>query len=62
YAQKQKPAPLEYYVRLAKGISDIHRKYNLSVDFNNYRCHPTGDMDRLHCSKISNAPAGGEKS
>ncbi len=48
YAQKQKPAPLEYYVRLMKGISEIHRKYNLSVDFNNYRCHPTGDMDRLH--------------
>ncbi|MBI4823052.1 MAG: radical SAM protein [Nitrospirae bacterium] len=51
YREKQKPAPLEYYVRLMKGISDIHRKYDLSVDFNNYRCHPTGDLDRLHCSR-----------
>jgi hypothetical protein len=61
YAEKQKPAPLEYYVRLMKGISDIHRKYNLSVDFNNYRCHPTGDLDRLHASEITNEPVGGEE-
>ena len=62
YAQNQKPAPLEYYVRLMKGFSDIHKKYNLSVDFNNYRCHPTGDLDRLHSASITNAPVGGAKS
>jgi hypothetical protein len=61
YAEKQKPAPLEYYVRLAQGISDIHSKYNLSVDFNNYRCHPTGDLDRLHCNEITNTPIVTEK-
>lgn len=58
YAQKQKPAPLEYYVRLMKGISDIHRKYNLSVDFNNYRCHPTGDLDRLHTAAREDVEGG----
>jgi hypothetical protein len=61
YGQDQKPAPLEYYVRLMQGISDIHRKYNLSVDFNNYRCHPTGDLDRLHTSEITNTTVGAGK-
>jgi len=62
YPQAQKPAPLEYYVRLMKGISDLHKKYNLSVDFNNYRCHPTGDLDRLHTASITNVPVVGVKS
>jgi hypothetical protein len=55
YAQKQKPAPLEYHVRLAKGIRDIQRKYNLNMDFNNYRCssgRPDVDLARLDYSRI----------
>ncbi|MBU1181348.1 MAG: radical SAM protein [Proteobacteria bacterium] len=55
YAQKQKPAPLEYHVRLARGIRDIQRKYNLSMDFNNYRCssgRPDVDLARLDYNKI----------
>lgn len=59
YQQHQNPAPLEYYVRLMKGISDLHSKYNLSVDFNNYRCHPTGDLDRLLAARVTNKPVGG---
>jgi hypothetical protein len=53
--QKQKPAPLEYHVRLAKGIRDIQRRYNLSMDFNNYRCssgRPDVDLARLDYNKI----------
>lgn len=54
YSQKQKPAPLEYHVRLAKGIRDIQRKYQLSMDFNNYRCssgRPDVDLARLDFNK-----------
>ncbi|MEK6651751.1 MAG: radical SAM protein, partial [Nitrospirota bacterium] len=50
YAQEQKPAPLEYHVRLAKGVRDIQRRYKLSMDFNNYRCssgRPDVDLARL---------------
>ncbi|KAF0143341.1 MAG: putative radical SAM domain-containing protein [Nitrospirae bacterium] len=50
YAQKQKPAPLEYHVRLAKGVRDIQKRYELSMDFNNYRCssgRPDVDLARL---------------
>lgn len=50
YAQKQKPAPLEYHLRLAKGFREIQKKYNLSMDFNNYRCssgRPDVDLARL---------------
>ena len=55
YAEKQKPAPLEYHVRLAKGIRDIQRKYKLSMDFNNYRCssgRPDVDLARLDYNKL----------
>lgn len=55
YAQKQKPAPLEYHVRLAKGVRDIQRRYKLSMDFNNYRCssgRPDVDLARLDYKKI----------
>jgi len=50
YAEKQKLPPLEYYVRLAKGVNEIRRKYKLSVDFNDYRrdgFHPDTDLARL---------------
>jgi hypothetical protein len=50
YAQKQPPAPLEYHVRLAKGIREIQKRYKLTMDFNNYRCssgRPDVDLARL---------------
>lgn len=59
YARKQKPAPLEYYVRLAKGMRDIRKKYKLAVDFNDYRrcaIHPDTDLSRLDYNEISYAP------
>ena len=50
HAQGHLPPPLEYHVRLAKGVREIQRKYNLSMDFNNYRCssgRPDVDLARL---------------
>ncbi|MBI2876241.1 MAG: radical SAM protein [Candidatus Tectomicrobia bacterium] len=55
YGQKQKPAPLEYYVRLAKGLRDIRRAYGLGVGYNDYRrCggHPDADLSRLDYHEI----------
>lgn len=40
---------LEYYVQLAKGLSDLRTKYRLNIDMDNYRkCgnHPDTDLDR----------------
>jgi hypothetical protein len=55
HAQGQQPPPLEYHVRLAKGVREIQRKYMLSMDFNNYRCssgRPDVDLARLDYSRI----------
>lgn len=46
----QRNPSLDYYVRLAKGLHELRVKYNLSVDFNDYRrCgnHPDSDLSRL---------------
>lgn len=51
FGQKQQAAPLEYYVRLARGLSEIRRKHRVGVDFNDYRrcgIHPDADLSRLH--------------
>lgn len=61
YAEKQTAAPLEYYVRLAKGIRDIRKKYKLAVDFNDYRrcaIHPDTDLARLDYNEVSYEPVG----
>ena len=45
----EKNASLEYYVRLAAGLQAIRRKYNLEIDFDDYRrCgnHPDSDLAR----------------
>jgi len=50
YREKQELPPLEYFVRLAKGVNEIRRKYKLSSDFNDYRrdgFHPDMDLARL---------------
>lgn len=42
--------PLEYYVRLARGLHEIRARYGLYVDFDDYRrCgnHPDTDLARL---------------
>jgi len=47
---KEKNASLEYYVRLAQGLQEIRKKYNLKIDFDDYRrCgnHPDSDLARL---------------
>jgi hypothetical protein len=64
YADKQKPAPLEYYVRLAKGMHEIRKKYKLAVDFNDYRrcaIHPDTDLARLDYREISYEPVSAEE-
>jgi hypothetical protein len=46
---KEKNASLEYYVRLAWGLQAIRKKYNLDIDFDDYRrCgnHPDSDLAR----------------
>ncbi|MDD5465153.1 MAG: radical SAM protein [Candidatus Omnitrophica bacterium] len=61
FAEKQTAAPLEYYVRLAKGIRDIRKKYKLAVDFNDYRrcaIHPDTDLARLDYNEVSYEPVG----
>ncbi|WP_444659552.1 radical SAM protein [Caproiciproducens sp. R2] len=48
--RKQTSPSLEYYVRLARGLDQIRRKYNLSIDMDNYRrCgnHPDTDLSRI---------------
>jgi hypothetical protein len=55
HAQGQKPAALEYYIRLAQGVRDIQKKYKLSMDFNNYRSssgRPDVDLARLDYNKM----------
>jgi hypothetical protein len=43
---KEKNASLEYYVRLAFGLQAIRRKYNLEIDFDDYRrCGNHADSD-----------------
>jgi len=51
YQEKQKLPPLEYYVRLAKEINEIKRKYKLSIDFQDYRC-PDVDLARLDYNQL----------
>jgi hypothetical protein len=49
YLASQRNASLEYYVRLAHGFQEIRRKYNLRIDFDDYRrCgnHPDSDLAR----------------
>ena len=46
----QRNASLEYYVQLAQGLHDLRVKYDLRVDFDDYRrCgnHPDSDLSRL---------------
>jgi hypothetical protein len=48
---QQEPPSLDYYVRLAKGLSDLRAKYGLTIDFDDYRrCgnHPDTDLSRLN--------------
>jgi hypothetical protein len=50
YLHDQKNASLEYYVRLAKGLHELRKKYSLGIDFDDYRrCgnHPDGDLTRI---------------
>lgn len=64
YRQKQGPAPLEYYVRLTKGMHEIRKKYRLAVDFNDYRrcaIHPDTDLARLDYSEISYEPVNAKE-
>ncbi len=47
----QRTPSLEYYVRLAAGLHNLRRKYDLNIDMDNYRkCgnHPDTDLDRVH--------------
>ncbi len=49
FRDQQNPS-LDYFVRLAKGIHEIRVKYNLPIDFDDYRrCgnHPDTDLSRL---------------
>ena len=46
----QKNPSLDYFVRLAQGLHNLRVKYNLPIDYNDYRrCgnHPDGDLSRL---------------
>ena len=50
YFRDHQNAPLEYYVRLALGLQAIRKKYQLTVDFDDYRrCgnHPDSDLARI---------------
>lgn len=47
---KQRTPSLEYYVRLARGLDGLRRKYGISVEMDNYRrCgnHPDSDLSRV---------------
>lgn len=55
FKQKQKPAPLEYYVRLASGLREIRKAHKLGMDFNDYRrcaIHPDADLSRLDYPEV----------
>jgi hypothetical protein len=54
YKQQQKPAPLEYHVKLTEGLRDIRRKHRLAVDFNDYRrcSHADTNFSRLDYANI----------
>jgi hypothetical protein len=48
--QNLKAPSLEYYVRLAKGLDELRRRYRLNVDMDDYRyCgnHPDSDLSRI---------------
>lgn len=48
--QDQLSPSLDYYVQLAVGLDALRRKYNLSIDMDNYRrCgnHPDSDLSRV---------------
>ncbi|MFZ4859064.1 MAG: radical SAM protein [Desulfuromonadaceae bacterium] len=50
YFHDQKNASLDYYVRLARGLQALRLKYDLAMDFDDYRrCgnHPDSDLLRL---------------
>ena len=50
YFRDQQNPSLEYFVQLALGLHELRVKYNLSVDFDDYRrCgnHPDTDLSRL---------------
>jgi hypothetical protein len=54
HTQGQLPPPLEYHIRLARGVREIQKKHKLSMDFNNYRCssgRPDVDLARLDFSR-----------
>jgi hypothetical protein len=49
YLANQKNASLEYYVRLSYRLQEIRKRYNLKIDFDDYRrCgnHPDSDLAR----------------
>ena len=50
YFNDQNNASLDYYVRLARGLQALRLKYDLAMDFDDYRrCgnHPDSDLLRL---------------
>ena len=50
YFKDQQNPSLEYFVRLAQGLHDLRVKYQLPIDYNDYRrCgnHPDSDLSRL---------------
>ncbi|MDR2635222.1 MAG: hypothetical protein LBC08_00150 [Campylobacteraceae bacterium] len=49
YLANEKNASLEYYIRLSYGLQEIRKRYNLKIDFDDYRrCgnHPDSDLAR----------------
>jgi hypothetical protein len=50
YFKDQQNPSLDYFVRLAQGLHDLRVKYQLPIDYNDYRrCgnHPDSDLSRL---------------
>ena len=50
YFKDQKNPSLDYFVRLTKGLNGLRAKYNLTIDYDDYRrCgnHPDTDLSRL---------------
>lgn len=48
--RNQAAPSLEYYVRIARGLDSLRRKYHLNIDMDNYRrCgnHPDTDLSRI---------------
>jgi hypothetical protein len=59
FRDKQPSAPLDYAVRLVRGLRDIRRKYKLGVDASDYRrCPGRADTNfsRLDYYDISDEP------